>query len=111
MKKMIRGGVLVKGLLLALCIAVAAPAFAAPLSTLVDNRLSRSMTTINPFTLDTVTIDDTSNVTMLMADHTLNSKGARVFTLSDGETTVTLRPRQVISPYKPIFRSDWCVVQ
>ena len=107
MTMMIRGSVLGKLFLLAICLGIIAPTFAGPQSGMIDAKVLNNITTINPFNL-TVSKTKTPSSVLLLAAHTLNKQGARVYTLPDG-TEVTLRPRQVIIPHKPSFRSPWCL--
>lgn len=95
--------------LLGLCLAVISPAVAASKDAAIDASVLNNVSTINPFTLNTVKTQSTSSVTVLMGSMTTMAKaGPRSYTMADG-TTVTLRPKQIILPYKPIFRSPWCV--
>ena len=95
--------------LLAVCLAVVSPAMAAPADATIDASVLNNVSTINPFTLSTVKTQSAGSVTVLMGSMTTMAKaGPRSYSLADG-TTVTLRPKQIILPYKPIFRTPWCL--
>lgn len=110
MKNMSRGSIFGKLFLLALCLGMAAPALAAAQGSAIDASVLGNVSTINPFTLSTVKTSAPSSVTVLMGAVNTMATSPRSYKTAEG-TTVKVRPNQIIIPYKPIFRTDWCTVQ